>query len=203
MNNYKKIDEHYIKEIDATFTTYEHIKTKAKVATIECDDDNKVFSIAFRTPPIDNSGLTHILEHSVLCGSRKYPVKDPFVELLKSSLNTFLNAMTFADKTMYPFASKNTKDFNNLMDVYMDAVFYPNIYEHKEIFEQEGWHYHIESKEDEIKYNGVVYNEMKGAFSDPSEILARTIKKSLFPDNVYGYESGGAQSDRAYVDKAL
>ena len=191
MNNYTKISENYIEEIDAKFTTYMHNKTKARVATIECDDDNKVFSIAFRTPPIDNTGLTHILEHSVLCGSKKYPIKDPFVELLKSSLNTFLNAMTYADKTVYPVASKNLKDFKNLMDVYLDAVFHPNIYNHKEIFEQEGWHYHLENINDEITYNGVVYNEMKGAFSDPEETLARIIKKTLFPDTAYGYESGG------------
>lgn len=191
MNNYTKISEKYIEEIDAKFTTYMHNKTKARVATIECDDDNKVFSIAFRTPPIDNTGLTHILEHSVLCGSKKYPIKDPFVELLKSSLNTFLNAMTYADKTVYPVASKNLKDFKNLMDVYLDAVFHPNIYNHKEIFEQEGWHYHLENIDDEITYNGVVYNEMKGAFSDPEETLARIIKKTLFPDTAYGYESGG------------
>ena len=191
MSNYTKIDEKYIDEIDAKMVVYSHNKTKARVATIECDDDNKVFSIAFRTPPIDNTGLTHILEHSVLCGSDKYPVKDPFVELLKSSLNTFLNAFTFPDKTMYPCASKNDKDFKNLMDVYMDAVFHPNIYKHKEIFLQEGWHHHLENKDDDITYNGVVDNEMKGAFSDPQEILARIIKKSLFPDNQYQYESGG------------
>ena len=191
MSNYTKIDEKYIDEIDAKMVVYSHNKTKARVATIECDDDNKVFSIAFRTPPIDNTGLTHILEHSVLCGSDKYPVKDPFVELLKSSLNTFLNAFTFPDKTMYPCASKNDKDFKNLMDVYMDAVFHPNIYKHKEIFLQEGWHHHLENKDDDITYHGVVYNEMKGAFSDPQEILARIIKKSLFPDNQYQYESGG------------
>ena len=191
MSNYTKISEKYIEEIDANFVTYEHNKTKAKVATIACDDDNKVFTIAFRTPPIDNSGLTHILEHSVLCGSDKYPLKDPFVELLKSSLNTFLNAMTFYDKTVYPVASKNLKDFKNLMDVYLDAVFHPNIYKHKEIFEQEGWHYHLENRSDDIEYNGVVYNEMKGAFSDPEDTLFRLIKKTLFPETAYGFESGG------------
>ncbi len=191
MNSYTKIKEKYIDEIDAKMVIYSHNKTKARIATIECDDDNKVFSIAFRTPPIDNTGLTHILEHSVLCGSDKYPVKDPFVELLKSSLNTFLNAFTFADKTMYPCASKNDKDFKNIMDIYMDAVFHPNIYKHKEIFLQEGWHHHLENKDDDITINGVVYNEMKGAFSDPQEILSRLIKQSLFPDNQYKFESGG------------
>ena len=191
MKGYTKLNEIEVKELDCKFTIYSHDKTKARVATIECDDDNKVFSIAFRTPPIDNTGLTHILEHSVLCGSDKYEVKDPFVELLKSSLNTFLNAITFPDKTMYPIASKNLKDFKNLTDVYMDAVFHPNIYKHKEIFLQEGWHYHLEKESDDIAINGVVYNEMKGAFSNPIEILFRTIKKSLFPNNAYGFESGG------------
>ena len=136
MKNYKFIEKRYIDDITSEVSIYEHIKTKAKICTILNDDDNKVFSIAFRTPPINDCGLTHILEHSVLCGSNKYPVKDPFVELIKGSLNTFINAFTFPDKTMYPIASKNLKDFNNLIDVYMDAVFYPNIYKYKEIFYQ-------------------------------------------------------------------
>ncbi|MBQ3253218.1 MAG: insulinase family protein, partial [Acholeplasmatales bacterium] len=181
----------FIEEIQSNVTIYSHNKTKARVCTIENDDNNKVFSIAFRTPPINNGGLTHILEHSVLCGSNKYPVKDPFVELLKSSLNTFLNAFTFPDKTMYPCASQNDKDFKNLMSVYMDAVFYPLIYKNEEIFMQEGWHYHILDENDPITYNGVVYNEMKGAFSDPQQVLIRTIMHSLYPDTAYGYESGG------------
>ena len=191
MNSYTKIESRYIEEIQSNVTIYSHNKTKARIATIENDDNNKVFSIAFRTPPIDNSGLTHILEHSVLCGSKKYPVKDPFVELLKSSLNTFLNAFTFPDKTMYPCASQNDKDFKNLMSVYMDAVFYPQIYEHEEIFMQEGWHYHITDKDSPITYNGVVYNEMKGAFSDPEQILFRKIMHSLYPNTCYSLESGG------------
>lgn len=131
------------------------------------------------------------MEHSVLCGSRKFPIKDPFVELAKGSLNTFLNAMTFSDKTIYPVASRNEKDFFNLMDVYLDAVFYPNIYKHPEILMQEGWHYELDSKEDEITYKGVVYNEMKGAFSSPEDILFRKIQETLFPDTTYGVESGG------------
>lgn len=181
----------FISEINSNVTIYIHDKTKARICTMENDDPNKVFSIAFRTPPIDDTGLTHILEHSVLCGSKKYPVKDPFVELLKGSLNTFLNAFTFPDKTMYPVASMNDKDFKNLMDIYLDAVFNPNIYNHEEIFRQEGWHYHLENKDDDISINGVVYNEMKGAFSDPEQVLGRSVMHSLFPHTPYGKESGG------------
>lgn len=186
-----KKESKFIEEINSQVTIYEHDKTKARVCTMENDDPNKVFSIAFRTPPIDNTGLTHILEHSVLCGSKKYPVKDPFVELIKGSLNTFLNAFTFPDKTMYPVASMNERDFNNLMSVYLDAVFYPNIYKHEEIFKQEGWHYHLEDINDDIMINGVVYNEMKGAFSDPEQVLGRSIMHSLYPNTPYGLESGG------------
>ncbi|MDE5714807.1 MAG: insulinase family protein [Anaeroplasmataceae bacterium] len=191
MKNYTKIITKYIDDIHSNVTIYSHNKTKARICTIENDDNNKVFSIAFRTPPINNGGLTHILEHSVLCGSKNFPVKDPFVELLKSSLNTFLNAFTFPDKTMYPCASQNEQDFKNLMHVYMDAVFYPQIYSHEEIFMQEGWHHHILDENDPIVYNGVVYNEMKGAFSDPQQILFRNLMHSLYPDTAYGYESGG------------
>ncbi len=191
MKSYERIQVKYIDEIKSNITIYRHKKTNARICTIENDDNNKVFSIAFRTPPKDNTGLTHILEHSVLCGSKKYPVKDPFVELLKGSLNTFLNAFTFPDKTMYPCASQNDKDFKNLMSVYMDAVFYPQIYKHEEIFMQEGWHYHILDKNQDITYNGVVYNEMKGAFSDPQQLLIRTIMKHLYKDTPYSYESGG------------
>ena len=191
MKNYTMITTKFIEDIQSNVTIYKHNKTNARICTIENDDNNKVFSIAFRTPAINDGGLTHILEHSVLCGSKNYPVKDPFVELLKSSLNTFLNAFTFPDKTMYPCASQNDKDFKNLMSVYMDAVFYPQIYNHEEIFMQEGWHYHITDENDPITYNGVVYNEMKGAFSDPQQILFRDILHSLFPDTAYSYESGG------------
>lgn len=191
MKNYTKIKTKFIEDIQSNVTVYKHNKTNARICTIENDDNNKVFSIAFRTPAINNGGLTHILEHSVLCGSKNYPVKDPFVELLKSSLNTFLNAFTFPDKTMYPCASQNLKDFKNLMSVYMDAVFYPQIYQHEEIFMQEGWHYHILDENEPITYNGVVYNEMKGAFSNPQQILFRQMLHSLFPDTTYSYESGG------------
>lgn len=191
MNNYTKITSKFIEDIQSNVTIYKHNKTNARICTIENDDNNKVFSIAFRTPPKDSTGLTHILEHSVLCGSKNYPVKDPFVELLKSSLNTFLNAFTFPDKTMYPAASQNDKDFKNLMSVYMDAVFYPQIYNYEEIFMQEGWHYHILDENEPITYNGVVYNEMKGAFSDPQQTLFRHLMHSLYPDTAYGFESGG------------
>ena len=158
---------------------------------MENKDENKVFSIGFRTPPEDSTGVPHILEHSVLCGSKNFPVKDPFVELVKGSLNTFLNAMTYPDKTVYPVASCNDKDFQNLMHVYMDAVFYPNIYQHDEIFRQEGWSYNLESEDDELTYNGVVYNEMKGAFSSPEGVLDRVVLNTLFPNTAYANESGG------------
>ncbi len=190
-NNYIKLENQYIDEIESNVTVYKHKKSGARICTIENDDNNKTFLISFRTPAINNGGLTHILEHSVLCGSKKFPVKDPFVELLKSSLNTFLNAFTYPDKTCYPVSSCNNQDFKNLMNVYMDAVFYPEIYSHEEIFRQEGWHYELFKEEDPITINGVVYNEMKGAFSNPSDTVSRLVFKSLFNDTSYGFESGG------------
>lgn len=180
-----------IEEVNGEALVFEHEKTGAKLIYISNDDDNKVFNIGFRTPSPNSTGVAHILEHSVLCGSRKYPVKEPFVELVKGSLNTFLNAMTYPDKTVYPVASTNAKDFMNLMDVYLDAVFYPNIYQIPYIFYQEGWHYHLEKAEDPITYNGVVYNEMKGVYSSPEEILQGEIFKALYPSTIYGQESGG------------
>ncbi len=168
-----------------------HAKSGARVLLFPCEDKNKVFNICFRTPPKDSTGVAHITEHSVLCGSREFPLKDPFVELAKGSLNTFLNAMTYPDKTMYPVASTNDADFRNLMHVYLDAVFYPNTYREPRIFAQEGWHYEMESPEDALKINGVVYNEMKGVFSDPDEYLGHVRMNSLFPDSLYGVESGG------------
>ena len=189
--NYRIIKEQELKDINAFGTLLTHEKSGAKVLLLSNDDENKSFCIGFRTPPYDNTGLPHILEHSVLCGSRKFPVKEPFVELMKSSLNTFLNAMTFADKTIYPVASCNDKDFKNLMDVYMDAVLYPNIHSIEEIFKQEGWHYELDTVDGDITYNGVVYNEMKGAFSSPDGVLGRESFNSLFPDTTYGVESGG------------
>ncbi|MGE5627687.1 MAG: insulinase family protein [Solirubrobacterales bacterium] len=180
-----------LNDIDSEGIIFTHEKTGAKLLYVKNSDDNKVFTISFRTPPKDSTGVAHILEHSVLCGSKKFPTKEPFVELAKGSLNTFLNAFTFPDKTMYPVASRNHKDFNNIMDVYLDAVFNPNIYRYNEIMMQEGWHYELESKDDELTYKGVVYNEMKGAFSSPESILFRKISESLFPDTAYGVESGG------------
>ncbi|WP_026884785.1 insulinase family protein [Clostridium akagii] len=190
-HGFKFLQQEEVKEINATAFIFQHVKSGAKLLYLENDDDNKVFSISFRTPPKDSTGVFHILEHSVLCGSEKYPVKEPFVELLKGSLNTFLNAFTFSDKTMYPVASKNNKDFLNLIGVYMDSVFHPNIYKYEDIFKQEGWHYELNKADEDITYKGVVYNEMKGAFSSPDGILMRKIQNSLFPDTTYGFESGG------------
>ncbi|MGN0505119.1 MAG: insulinase family protein [Lachnospiraceae bacterium] len=170
---------------------FRHKKSGAKIVWVENSDDNKVFSIAFRTPPTDSTGVAHIIEHTVLCGSEHFPVKDPFIELAKGSLNTFLNAMTYPDKTMYPVASCNMQDFKNLMHVYLDAVFYPNIYKREEIFKQEGWHYELESEDAELTYNGIVYSEMKGAFSSPEQVLSRVGMHALYPDTAYGVESGG------------
>ena len=177
--------------IESTGYLYEHKRTKARVCIIKNKEENKVFSICFRTPPYQSYGVAHILEHSVLNGSAKYPIKDPFIQLGKSSLNTFLNAMTSPDKTIYPVASCNLKDFHNLMDVYMDAVFHPNIYRNPKIFEQEGWHYELLAEDDPVTIKGVVYNEMKGAFSTPEQLLNRNIQTALFPNHPYGYDSGG------------
>ena len=188
---YELIEKHQIAELDSVGYLLKHKKSGARIALLSNDDENKVFTIGFRTPPQDSTGLPHILEHSVLCGSKKFPVKDPFVELCKGSLNTFLNAMTYSDKTVYPVASCNDADFQNLMDVYLDAVLRPNIYEKEEIFRQEGWHYELEEADGELTINGVVYNEMKGAFSSPDDVLDREIMAALFPDTPYGNESGG------------
>lgn len=191
IKGYTLVKKEELKDIHSVGYYFKHDKTGARVSCIKNDDENKVFYIGFRTPSINSTGNAHILEHSVLCGSKKYPVKDPFVELAKGSLNTFLNAMTYPDKTVYPVASCNDKDFDNLIDVYLDAVFHPAIYEHDEIFRQEGWHYELEDKDSEITINGVVYNEMKGAFSSPEDVLARINLNSLYPDTGYGFESGG------------
>jgi presequence protease len=190
-SSYEFLFEEKLEDLNGLGKVLVHKKTGARVALIANDDTNKVFSIGFRTPPANSTGVAHIIEHSVLCGSKNFPAKDPFVELAKGSLNTFLNAMTYPDKTVYPVASINDQDFKNLMHVYMDAVLYPNIYQRKEIFEQEGWHYELEQESDALKYNGVVYNEMKGAFSSPESQLYRLIQNSLFPDTAYGVESGG------------
>lgn len=192
LNAYQVVTETYVKELNSEAMILEHKKTGARIFLLSNEDENKVFTIGFRTPPSDSTGVPHILEHSVLCGSEKFPVKDPFVELVKGSLNTFLNAMTYPDKTVYPVASCNDKDFQNLMDVYMDAVLHPNIYNEEKIFMQEGWHYEMESEDGPVTYNGVVYNEMKGAFSSPESVLDRYTRNVLFPDTCYSNESGGA-----------
>ncbi len=188
---YTVISKQWIEELKSDGYLLKHNKTGARVALLSNDDENKVFYIGFRTPPKDSTGVAHIIEHTVLCGSEKYPVKDPFIELAKGSLNTFLNAMTYPDKTVYPVASCNSKDFKNLMDVYLDAVLHPNIYHEEKIFRQEGWHYELESADDELTINGVVYNEMKGAFSSPDDVLYREIMNSLYPHTSYAVESGG------------
>ena len=188
---YEILDEHRVEDVQSDGFILRHKKSGARIAILSNNDDNKVFYIGFRTPPEDETGVPHIIEHTTLCGSKKFPVKDPFIELAKGSLNTFLNAMTYPDKTVYPVASCNDQDFKNLMDVYLDAVFNPNITKYEEIFKQEGWHYELSGKDDELKINGVVYNEMKGAYSSPDEVLSSQIYRSLFPDNTYSKDSGG------------
>lgn len=191
LNAYEVLEQRPLDDLHSEGCILRHKKSGARIAVIANDDDNKVFYVGFRTPPEDSTGVPHIIEHTVLCGSDKYPVKDPFVELVKGSLNTFLNAMTYPEKTIYPVASCNDKDFQNLMSVYMDAVFHPNIYKYQEIFKQEGWHYELEDEDSPITINGVVYNEMKGAFSSADDVLQRQILNSLFPDTPYRNESGG------------
>ncbi len=183
------VREQNIPEINTRARIWRHDRTGAELISMENDDENKVFGITFATPTSDSTGLPHILEHSVLCGSRKYPVKDPFVQLAKGSLHTFLNAFTFPDKTCYPVASQNLQDFYNLIDVYLDAVFYPRIT--PEILQQEGWHYELEAADAPLTYKGVVFNEMKGAYSSPDNLLGRFSERSLFPDTIYGNDSGG------------
>ena len=191
LNAYEVLQTEDLSDLKSKGTLLKHKKSGARVLLMENDDENKVFTIGFRTPPSDSTGVPHIMEHSVLCGSKEFPVKDPFVELVKGSLNTFLNAMTYPDKTVYPVASCNDKDFQNLMHVYMDAVFYPNIYQNDKTFRQEGWSYKLDDPDGELTISGVVYNEMKGAFSSPEGVLDRVVLNSLFPDNTYSVESGG------------
>ena len=191
LTSYEVIQDKDLADLKSRGVLLRHKKSGARVLLMENDDENKVFAIGFRTPPSDSTGVPHIMEHSVLCGSREFPVKDPFVELVKGSLNTFLNAMTYPDKTVYPVASCNDKDFQNLMHVYMDAVFYPNIYQSDKTFRQEGWSYKLDSADADLEISGVVYNEMKGAFSSPEGVLDRVILNSLFPDTSYANESGG------------
>ena len=181
--------EEHIPELDTQAQFYRHINTGAELLSLINGDENKVFGITFRTPPSDSTGLPHIMEHSVLCGSRKYPSKEPFVQLLKGSLQTFLNAMTYPDKTVYPVASQNLQDFYNLVDVYLDAVLYPRIT--PQVLQQEGWHYELERLGDPLIFKGVVFNEMKGSYSSPERRLSKAMQESIFPDNTYGVDSGG------------
>ncbi len=188
---YEEVQERPLPDLGVTGHLLRHRRTGARVLLMPCSDTNKVFSIGFRTPPADSTGVAHIIEHTVLCGSEKFPLRDPFKLLVKSSLKTFLNAMTYPDRTVYPCASCNDQDFRNLMHVYLDAVFYPNIYREENIFRQEGWHYEIDPATGELKVNGVVYNEMKGALSSPEDVLGREIYATLFPHTPYAVESGG------------
>ncbi|MFP4605468.1 MAG: insulinase family protein [Bacteroidales bacterium] len=190
-HGFKLLKKEFIEEVNSDCYYFEHEKSGAHLLKIANDDENKTFSANFKTLPESDCGTPHIIEHSVLNGSKNFPVKSPFTVLTKGSLNTFLNAMTSSDMTMYPVASMNDKDFRNLMHVYLDAVFFPMIYENPKIFHQEAWHYELKSKDAPVEYKGVVYNEMKGAFSSPSRILGYHIDKNLFPDNTYGYSSGG------------
>jgi len=190
IHGFECIREQSIPELDTRAEVYRHNKTGAQLLSLINKDENKVFGITFRTPPTDSTGVAHILEHSVLCGSRKYPVKEPFVELMKGSLQTFLNAFTYPDKTCYPVASQNLQDFYNLIDVYLDAVLYPRLTPFT--LQQEGWHLELEVLDKPLVYKGVVFNEMKGAYSSPERVLAQYSQQSLFPDNPYGFDSGGA-----------
>jgi len=189
VHGFERLREQDIPELKTKAEIYRHLKTGTELLSLINDDENKVFGITFRTPPKDSTGVSHILEHSVLCGSRKYPIKEPFVELLKSSLQTFLNAMTYPDKTSYPVASQNAQDFYNLIDVYLDAVLYPRLTPF--IFQQEGWHFELEKPQEPLTYKGVVFSEMKGVYSSPDSLLAEYSLHSLFPDNTYGFDSGG------------
>lgn len=192
IHGFELVREQEIPELNTRARLFRHVKTGAELLSLENDDENKVFAITFRTPPKNSTGVAHIMEHSVLCGSRKYPLKEPFVELVKGSLNTFLNAFTYPDKTCYPVASQNLQDFYNLIDVYLDAVFYPRI--NPSTLEQEGWHYELNSLDEPLTYKGVVFNEMKGNYSSPDGLLARYTQQSIFPDNTYGVDSGGDPS---------
>ncbi|OAP17027.1 hypothetical protein AXX17_AT1G43810 [Arabidopsis thaliana] len=177
---FEKVSEEFISECKSKAVLFKHKKTGCEVMSVSNDDENKVFGIVFRTPPKDSTGIPHILEHSVLCGSRKYPMKEPFVELLKGSLHTFLNAFTYPDRTCYPVASTNKKDFYNLVDVYLDAVFFPKCVDDVHTFQQEGWHYELNDPSEDISYKGVVFNEMKGVYSQPDNILGRVTQQANF-----------------------
>ena len=191
IHGFEFISSRPLPELSATLHEARYVKNGAELVFLEREDDNKTFAIAFKTIPEDDTGVFHILEHSVLCGSRKYPVKEPFVELLKSSLKTFLNAFTFPDKTMYPVASRNNRDFLNLIDIYMDAVLHPTAITRPEIFMQEGWHYELPSVDGELTYKGVVFNEMKGAYSSADEVETQKMTTLLYKNTCYAKDSGG------------
>ena len=191
LSAYTLIHEEYLDDIKSAGLIFRHKKSGARICVLSNSDENKVFCAGFRTTPENSTGVPHIIEHSVLNGSKNFPSRDPFMQLAKGSLNTFLNAMTYPDKTIYPVASCNDTDFKNLMHVYLDAVFYPNIYKRREIFMQEGWHYELESADSELTINGVVYSEMKGDLSNPESVVREAIQNGLFPDNTYGVNSGG------------
>ena len=193
LHGFELVRDQEIPELGTQARLYRHVQTGAELLSLENSDENKCFGITFRTPPTDSTGVAHILEHSVLCGSRKYPLKDPFIELAKSSLNTFLNAMTYPDRTCYPIASANLRDFYNLVDVYLDTVFHPRL--ERETFEQQGWHYELNNADDPLIYKGVVFNEMKGAYSSAERLLSRYAQESLFPDQLYRYSAGGDPKD--------
>ncbi|MCY6369335.1 insulinase family protein [Clostridium ganghwense] len=195
LGGFELVSKKWIKDLKCNAYIYKHTKSGARLIFLDNNNEDKMFSVTFRTPTKDNTGVNHIIEHSVLQGSKNYPVKDPFIEMSKQSLNTFLNAMTASDSTMYPVSSKNNKDFENLMSIYLDAVFYPNMVKDKRIFQEEGWRYELNSQDGELKYNGIVYNEMKGNYSSPERILNKAIAQSLFPDTSYKYESGGYPDD--------
>ena len=188
-HGFELIRDDYIEEVNSHAKLYRHVQSGAELLSLSNDDENKVFGITFKTPPKTSNGIAHIMEHAVLCGSEKYPLKEPFVELIKGSLKTFLNAFTYPDKTCYPVASTNTQDFYNLMDVYLDAVFHPLIEEHH--LQQEGWHLELESLEDDLSYKGVVFNEMKGALASPNARLWKAMLARLYPNSIYGVDSGG------------
>ncbi|EES92195.1 Zn-dependent peptidase, insulinase family [Clostridium botulinum D str. 1873] len=191
LGGFELVTKKYIKALNCNSYEYKHTKTGARLIFIDNKEQEKMFCVSFRTPTKDSTGVNHIIEHSVLQGSKNYPVKDPFIQMSKQSLNTFLNAMTLPDYTMYPVSSKNDKDFNNLMSVYLDAVFYPNVTKDKRIFKEQGWRYELKSKDSELKYNGIVYNEMRGRTSDPEQVMTQSIGKSLFPDTIYKNQAGG------------
>ncbi|MBV9470699.1 MAG: insulinase family protein, partial [Abitibacteriaceae bacterium] len=189
IHGFELLHEQAIPELQTKAQLFRHAKTGAQLLSLQNDDENKAFGITFKTPPEDSTGVAHILEHSVLCGSRKFPLKEPFIELAKGSFKTFLNAMTGDTATYYPVASTNLQDFYNLIDVYLDCVLYPQLSPHT--FAQEGWHYELETSDAPLAFKGVVFNEMKGYYSSPDVRLYNYAQQSLFPDNVYGFDSGG------------